>query len=206
MTNIVKNFFEKIGSFLDDKVLCYGPVFSFFFTFFNVFSRVTNFIFFNRLAYLVFVLYIGFTIRFNFRELHELLLGRIDFMEIPLNPQIFIFVFSSIMYLVVVLTFLAFSSKISSAMKRRYGEGIMSSLHYNTGTTTIATAAITAGMGVITMWAAESAETARVQIQAENSKELCRMQIEAWQKVSESCVEKKITPPSFDGCNLVPRK
>jgi signal transduction histidine kinase len=175
MTNYVKIFFYKIGKFIDNHILCYHLCFSFFSRFFDFFSRFTNFIFFNKYVYFFFVYWIVWSIRLNIVGLHELLMGRMHFSELTLNFQIFIIVFYFIVYLVIVLTLLAFSEKISNYMKARYGPKIMSERHYNDSTSTLVTVVATIATAIFTATMAEAAENERLRVSAQEDTERQRI-------------------------------
>ncbi len=180
----------SIGRVIDQKILCYKFLFTFFKTFFNLFSRLTRILYFNNLVKILHVFSIVFIIRHYFYFIHQFLLNRITFFDFPLLLKLFFIFNFGMLYIVLILTLLAYTQKIPAYMKSKYGDDIMKKLHFNGPGTTAIAAATTIGVGVAVTVVAEAAETAR-----------CKMMLESWEKVARDCASKGVSVPAIPLCN-----
>ena len=190
MTTKINSILYSIGKFIDNKILCYNFLFSFFKNFFNIFSRITNILYFNSVVKTLHIFSIVFVIRHYFNYIHQFLLNRIPFLDFPFVLKMFFIFNFGIFYIVIILTLLAYTSKIPSYMKSLYGESIMKTLHYNSPGATASAAAATLGLGVAVTVLVEVGETAR-----------CKMMLDAWKEAVSVCASKGVAVPSMPTCN-----
>ena len=86
---MVSKLFSFLGSILDQH-LFHKKIPSFIATrFFDFFSRITNFVFFNDIAFVLLLLYIVYSMHTNHSELHVFFLGKTTFQQLTFNTQFF---------------------------------------------------------------------------------------------------------------------
>lgn len=187
---MVSKLFSFLGSILD-KHLLHKKIPSFIATrFFNFFSRITNCLLFNDVAFFFFLCYLALSIHLNFYDLHHYLLGEITFGEINIYAKIFICIFLSFLDLVIVFTILAHSTVVRSYMISKYDSNIMKQLHLNNGTSTLTKAAISVDVVLAATAMAEA-----------NDYRKCQILVDAWKDVCQQCIEKGQQVPPTPKCN-----
>lgn len=186
---MITNFFEFLGSLLDQYVLR-RKIPAFFATrYFDFFSRITNFLLFNDVIFVLFLVYLVFSVHVNISDLHSYFLGKITFVELNIYAKIFLCIFVSFLDIVILLTVLAHSQVVRSYMISKYNSNIMKQLHFNSGTTTLTKTAVTAGVVAVVTVVAEATDAYK-----------CKILVEAWKEVSAQCIEKGQPVPNPPQC------
>lgn len=142
MINPVEKNLQKAGIFLDETLLKKSISYKIFCVFFDLSSRITNFLLFDKFGYPLFIFAIGIFIRNYFDILNVFLfnLKLLGFSKIfsilismPVMFQFGVFFFFFFYQTIFLNTVLAYSKKIQFFMKNKYHENIMKELHYNSG-------------------------------------------------------------------------
>ena len=205
-------FFEKIftiyASFLDRYFLSKKILYVILTRYFEIFSKITNFVLWNDFAYFVFMATLLFTIRYNVTPIHELFLGKISFLDLSLYARSVFCLYLFFISTVLNLTILAYSGQIQHYMKNKYGANILKELHYNSPNASLSKTAISGAVCIAGYVISEVAETIRHNNELDTQAQLERKAREAesqrqeedrksWERVAQNCVENKQPIPNF---------
>lgn len=184
---------QKVGHFLDTKLLKNPKIKKFCCIFFDFTSRITNYLLFDSVSYPLFIFSIGFFINVYYSTLNLFLLDvkvfgvskiLTIFFSMPFGFQIGILFFIVFYQVLSLNTILAYSKIVSAYMKNKYHENIMKDLHYNSGVSSISRGFWPAATAICVFCGKDAIEYAKISTVSKD-----------WAIVSKAALEAGQTPP-----------
>lgn len=198
MLYLIEIKLQKLGVLIDEKILKKSIFHNFFCVFFDLTSKLTNFLLFDKLGYPLFLFSIGTFIHYDFSVIHDFFLkiklfGFSKIFEIylsmPLGFQFCILFFFIFYQGIFINTVLAYSNKIQLFMKNKYHENIMKDLHYNSGLSSALRCLVPAATAVCIFCGKDLVDASKVKTVSNDWKDISEIVIKSGKKPPEQLVQ-----------------